>query len=484
MSIDRDRLEVTYSDAGLGGSLLDFVTVGLVGIVEDAIEGDNHGWWCHIKDIITEVEHKEWGKNKIEAYQKALKTIIPKIETFEIEKKRKQDELKRQQEELKRIQEKKAEEERKEIERIEKERRKQTIKSEGDDGDLTLFFVKAGFAIAAVVAAIWFLFNVAVPILVMNAAILLLILSFIISKYKKYFLIGSVAGIAYIILDMNMGWFTSSLPQNISFFQETIPYFYYGNIIGGLISAFLLIKILAESLNNNNSISQNFSSILKSSFSNTEVLNTELPANEVSVIKSQSLVAVGLLLISIIMFAYFAFNGNNNINTYNNNFSYEEAAPVEETPVEQVNEVEIGEAPPAEINNNSDVNNVSDNQSNYLEKYKKIIADFYQLESRRNFDALYNSYLRNFTQYYDLYNPSYNVLQKRFENAWNVTYDVSNSIKSFDLLPVENMTDIYVTLDYTYTGTKTQERKTVHDIKLIFSFDVNDKLYSITENKN
>lgn len=61
MSIDiKDRIEVRYEDASISGTFLDIISVGVLG-AEETLEQENHGWWCHLKDIITEVEHKELG---------------------------------------------------------------------------------------------------------------------------------------------------------------------------------------------------------------------------------------------------------------------------------------------------------------------------------------------------------------------------------------------------------------------------------------
>lgn len=113
------------------------------------------------------------------------------------------------------------------------------------------------------------------------------------------------------------------------------------------------------------------------------------------------------------------------------------------------------------------------------EFFTQKIKGFYNVESSRNFDELYNSYLFSTTRYYDFNNPPYDKLKKRFEYLWGITSDVTNNLKSFTINRYDNHTQVNVLLDYSYFGLKTQEFKTVNDIQVVFNFDTNGNIIGI-----
>lgn len=466
---DLKRLEVIKYEEGGVGLALTLATFGAAKAFEkalDAMDGDdNHGWWCYLKDIITGVEHAEWGSNKIEAYQKTVKAIIPKVEEFEENYKREQEEKKLEQERIERIEKQK---------QIEYQKRQSgTQNSKDADTAMYEFLFKAIAVVAIVFGVIWLLFNVVLPIIVINSSLVLLIASLIFKKYRKYLLVASVIGIMYIILDINFGWFTKSLPISVSFFSNTIPYFYYLNIFAGLIGAGFLAKVLSDGLNNNEGVFNNQVSIIKSITKNTDIENANITPEETNSTKIFFSSTFVFLVFSLSLFIYFTFT-NHNLSTEASIPTNEISQPANDNPATTNNAI---------TNTAENIQTVVANQNNTIEFYKEKINNYYALEAQRNFDLLYNTYLKNLTQYYDLYNPTYTDLQTRFEHAWSVTSDVTNTIKNYDLSILENLTQITLLLDYKYFGIKSQEYKTVYDIKLIFLFDENGNIISINNEK-
>jgi hypothetical protein len=466
---DLKRLEVIKYEEGGVGLALTLATFGAAKAFEkalDAMDGDdNHGWWCYLKDIITGVEHAEWGSNKIEAYQKTVKAIIPKVEEFEENYKREQEEKKLEQERIERIERQK---------QIEYQKRQSgTQNSKDADTAMYEFLFKAIAVVAIVFGVIWLLFNVVLPIIVINSSLVLLIASLIFKKYRKYLLVASVIGIMYIILDINFGWFTKSLPISVSFFSNTIPYFYYLNIFAGLIGAGFLAKVLSDGLNNNEGVFNNQVSIIKSITKNTDIENANITPEETNSTKIFFSSTFVFLVFSLSLFIYFTFT-NHNLSTEASIPTNEISQPANDNPATTNNAI---------TNTAENIQTVVANQNNTIEFYKEKINNYYALEAQRNFDLLYNTYLKNLTQYYDLYNPTYTDLQTRFEHAWSVTSDVTNTIKNYDLSILENLTQITLLLDYKYFGIKSQEYKTVYDIKLIFLFDENGNIISINNEK-
>lgn len=466
---DLKRLEVIKYEEGGVGLALTLATFGAAKAFEkalDAMDGDdNHGWWCYLKDIITGVEHAEWGSNKIEAYQKTVKAIIPKVEEFEENYKREQEEKKLEQERIERIERQK---------QIEYQKQQSgTQNSKDADTAMYEFLFKAIAVVAIVFGVIWLLFNVVLPIIVINSSLVLLIASLIFKKYRKYLLVASVIGIMYIILDINFGWFTKSLPISVSFFSNTIPYFYYLNIFAGLIGAGFLAKVLSDGLNNNEGVFNNQVSIIKSITKNTDIENANITPEETNSTKVFFSSTFVFLVFSLSLFIYFTFT-NHNLSTEASIPTNEISQPANDYPATTNSAI---------TNTAENIQTVVANQNNTIEFYKEKINNYYALEAQRNFDLLYNTYLKNLTQYYDLYNPTYTDLQTRFEHAWSVTSDVTNTIKNYDLSILENLTQITLLLDYKYFGIKSQEYKTVYDIKLIFLFDENGNIVSINNEK-
>lgn len=129
--------------------------------------------------------------------------------------------------------------------------------------------------------------------------------------------------------------------------------------------------------------------------------------------------------------------------------------------------------------NNSNTTSTYYQDDYYLNKVK----NFYIYEKNRDFNGLYNNYLNTITRYYDLYTPTYSSLEKRFKYLWEITSDVTNNLKTYEITRFDNHVQLIITLDYTYFGIKKQEYKTINDIKVVFNFDNNGNMMGIYDMK-
>ena len=232
-----ERYEIKFTEGGVG-VLETIVTGGLANVAEkamDAISGDsNHGWYCNIKDTITEAEVNKWGSTKAEAQEAAFNALKEEIGQIEKEKEQEREKVKYQQQ----------------VRQQEQARQQQTShSSDSDSGDGYALLGKIIGIIILVAAIVWFVFAIAIPLIAINLALIALVLGLIKRGWYKFILPLSILGSIFIVLDYNNGWFTKSLVTNVSFFQGAIPIFFYLNIIAGLVAAYFLIRNLLNEKN-------------------------------------------------------------------------------------------------------------------------------------------------------------------------------------------------------------------------------------------
>jgi len=104
-----------------------------------------------------------------------------------------------------------------------------------------ILYYRIGF-LGIFAAVVYFLFTVAIPLIVINIGIISLLLG-VVKKGKSKFLFSlSTLGMLFLILDHNKGWLTKILPANAPSFKGSIPFFFYLNIAAGLIAAYFLIR--------------------------------------------------------------------------------------------------------------------------------------------------------------------------------------------------------------------------------------------------
>ena len=90
--------------------------------------------------------------------------------------------------------------------------------------------------------AIWLLFNLVIPLFVINIPAIALILAFRKKLYKPYFLPLSFFGALLVTADYNFGWFTKTLSVHVSFLGRLVPCLCIANVLCGLVAAYLFIR--------------------------------------------------------------------------------------------------------------------------------------------------------------------------------------------------------------------------------------------------
>ena len=98
-----------------------------------------------------------------------------------------------------------------------------------------------GYLIVAAII-IWLVFAVAIPLIIINIAIISLVVGLVQNKYKIYLFILSILAMVYLAIDYYEGYFTKTLANNVPFLDGVIPIFFYLNILAGLASAYFLIR--------------------------------------------------------------------------------------------------------------------------------------------------------------------------------------------------------------------------------------------------
>lgn len=237
-----DKYEYEFTEGGVG-LIETLATGGLAPIVEktmDAISGDdNHGWHCQATDRATGLQETRWGETKEKAKKAATLALDDKIENFLEEQ---EEEREREQKRAEAIrQQQLRQREREEQDRVEYERLKRMQQSSSADNDNSCLVQLIGYGLLAA-AIIWFVFAVAVPLILINIATIALIVGLTKKKWSKFLFPLSILGMVLTVVDYNMRWFTKALVNNVSFFEGLIPFFFYLNIATGLVAAYFSIR--------------------------------------------------------------------------------------------------------------------------------------------------------------------------------------------------------------------------------------------------
>lgn len=235
-----ERFEIEFKEGGVDLTEA-ILTGGAAVVVEkslDALTGDtNHGWYCTIKDKVTGLKKTQWGVSKEEAHDRAHRSLILAIENFEEEQIRQQREIKQ-----KRIEEEERRIREEEYRSVQGKQAQHESPSETTEQAIMGLVLKLVLIIAAVFAVIWFVFSVAIPLIVINISAIALIAGLASKSGSKFLFPVSFLGAAFLIIDINMGWFTVALVKNVVFFKGIIPFFYYINIVSGLSATYFLIR--------------------------------------------------------------------------------------------------------------------------------------------------------------------------------------------------------------------------------------------------
>ena len=141
--------------------------------------------------------------------------------------------------------------------------------------------------------------------------------------------------------------------------------------------------------------------------------------------------------------------------------------------------------PPTNNENNSNVSEVPTTSGNTNssdlsdDEIKTLVQNFYEAENNRDFDKIAASYSPNLKKYYDINNPSYEAVKKRYAHSWEVTSNGANSIKDIEVNRLDGKITAVVTVDYSWYGNKTQQSYTKENVKAFIGFNELGKIESI-----
>lgn len=217
-----ERYLITFTEGGVG--LLETIATGGLAVAAekalDAVTGDNnHGWYCNIKDTVTEVEVNCWGSTKSDAQEKAFEEIKRKIEYFEDEQEREYAENKEKE---------KAELRQRQLEQSRETPTSTQSSSSDESGCATLIAWLVGIGIVIFVV-IWLAVNVVLPVALLNSALALAILSLVFKKYKTLFASFALVGGGYMLLDITNGWLSVNFVEKVVKNPDWISAFVYIN---------------------------------------------------------------------------------------------------------------------------------------------------------------------------------------------------------------------------------------------------------------
>jgi hypothetical protein len=115
----------------------------------------------------------------------------------------------------------------------------QTASNSGGE-DYGLFILAAG--IAALIFVLWLIFFVAIPLVVINMALIALLGGVIRKNWSKALFPISILGAIIVVADYNRGWVSSGLVREVAFFSGWIKPMLYANLLAGLIAAYFVIR--------------------------------------------------------------------------------------------------------------------------------------------------------------------------------------------------------------------------------------------------
>lgn len=114
--------------------------------------------------------------------------------------------------------------------------------SDADSSTGTELVGKILGVLVVIAAILWFVFSVAIPLLLINMALLALIAAHVKRNLRQWLLPLSAFGAALVVADYNAGWSTRTLVTNVSFFASAIPVLVYLNLLAGLAALYLIVR--------------------------------------------------------------------------------------------------------------------------------------------------------------------------------------------------------------------------------------------------
>lgn len=127
---------------------------------------------------------------------------------------------------------------------------------------------------------------------------------------------------------------------------------------------------------------------------------------------------------------------------------------------------------------------VSENKGNYSTQspnvtsgisdadYSHKIRSFIKAEEERDFDRIYQHFSPNFRRYWDITNPDYSSLKKRYEYIWSISSNGTNNIES-----IRKVTNSVYELHTNYSYYSSKKGRTINTYSEVrFVFDENGKI--------
>jgi hypothetical protein len=226
----RYHIEFSTDEPGL---LENVVTFGAATVVQkgaDMVFGEGHGWYCKITDSVTDLWESRWGATKGEAQEAAFYHLKRKIDGFNEDNEKEKERQRRANE-------------------PQRERNPPTYVPSDDDNSGIGCIVKVVLAGIAVAAILWFIFALAIPLIVIDLALIALIVGIVQKNWSHFLFPLSIAGSVLVVADYNKGWFTKALATNVPFLARIVPVLLYINILAGLVAAYFLIKAFINKRN-------------------------------------------------------------------------------------------------------------------------------------------------------------------------------------------------------------------------------------------
>lgn len=229
----QERYEIEFIQGGVGIAET-LLTAGLANVVEkslDTLSGDdNHGWHCTITDNQTGIKVTRWGVSKGEAQEKAFHILKGEVESFEVKQQKELEEANYRQQ-------------------LRQREQQRTPVSSSEDNVVVGFLVKMVVYLLIAAAILWFVFAVAIPLIIIDIALIALITGLVKKEWNKYLFPLSFIGTIYIVLDYNNGLLTKSLVTSVPFLKDLIPILLYINIAAGLIAVYFIVRDLLNKKN-------------------------------------------------------------------------------------------------------------------------------------------------------------------------------------------------------------------------------------------
>jgi len=118
--------------------------------------------------------------------------------------------------------------------------------------------------------------------------------------------------------------------------------------------------------------------------------------------------------------------------------------------------------------NNDDSENAPEKPKE-IQSHSEIIKNLLIAEENRDFKKIYSHFSTNMSRYWDLDNPSYNNLKKRYEYIWGFTKNSKNYVEKIEKIS-DNTYDLYTKFEY-YNLNKKNTFSTNSIIRYVFGSD-------------